>query len=84
MVCPIPLGDLNDTHKKSDSTSIPTSCYVDLKQINTRWLYCVECPQYSTRLEVLGSRPKSARASSKQCTHSALNFIQIGSLPTEL
>jgi len=20
----------------------------------TRWLYCVECPQYSTRLEVLG------------------------------
>jgi len=21
---------------------------------NTRWLYCVECPQYSTRLEALG------------------------------
>jgi len=20
----------------------------------TRWLYCVECPQYSTRLEALG------------------------------
>jgi len=22
--------------------------------IKTRWLYCVECPQYSTRLEALG------------------------------
>ena len=21
---------------------------------NTGWLYCVECPQYSTRLEALG------------------------------
>jgi len=23
-------------------------------QLKTRWLYCVECPQYSTRLEALG------------------------------
>jgi len=23
-------------------------------QGKTRWLYCVECPQYSTRLEALG------------------------------
>jgi len=22
--------------------------------VNTRWLYCVECPQHSTRLEALG------------------------------
>jgi len=22
--------------------------------IATRWLYCVECPQYTTRLEALG------------------------------
>jgi len=29
-------------------------------------------------------RPKSARACGKQCTHSAPNFIQIGSLPAEL
>ena len=26
----------------------------DVKLVNTRWLYCVECPQYSTRLEALG------------------------------
>jgi len=31
-----------------------------------------------------GSRPKSARASVKQCTQSAPNFIQIRSLPAEL
>ena len=31
-----------------------------------------------------GSRPKSARASPKQCTQSAPDFIQIGSLSTEL
>ena len=23
-------------------------------QDETRWLYCVECPQYSTRIEALG------------------------------
>jgi len=26
----------------------------EAKRIETRWLYCVECPQYSTRLEALG------------------------------
>jgi len=31
-----------------------------------------------------GSHPKSARASPKQCTHSAPHFIQIGSLSAEL
>ena len=31
-----------------------------------------------------GSRPKSARASGKQCTHSIPNFIKIGLLPAEL
>jgi len=31
-----------------------------------------------------GSRPKSARASPQQCTHSAPDFIQIGSLSAEL
>jgi len=25
-----------------------------IKNIKTRWLYCVKCPQYSTRLEALG------------------------------
>jgi len=31
-----------------------------------------------------GSRPKSARTSCRQCTHSAPDFIQIGSLLAEL
>jgi len=31
-----------------------------------------------------GSRPKSARASPQQCTHSASDFIQIRSLAVEL
>ena len=25
----------------------------DVKLVNARWLYCVECPQYNTRLEEL-------------------------------
>jgi len=39
-------------------------CFTQYKQIHfssilicnnkTRWMYCVECPQYSTRLEALG------------------------------
>jgi len=28
--------------------------YEQRKQAETRWLYCVECPRYSTRLEALG------------------------------
>ena len=37
------------------------------------------------QLSVLcGSRPKSARASARQCTQSAPDFILIGSLSTEL
>jgi len=33
---------------------------------------------------LFGSRPKSARASAQQCTQSAPDFIQIGSLSAEL
>jgi len=37
------------------------------------------------KLSLLGeSRPKSTRTSPQQCAHSALNFIQIGSLSAEL
>jgi len=50
----------------------------DKKKQNFR---CLSNCRYSL---LLGSRPKSAWASSEQCVHSALHFIQIGSLSAEL
>ena len=41
-------------------------------------------PQGLPLLLLRGSRPKSVRASSKQCTRSSPNFIQIRSLPAKL
>jgi len=34
----------------------------------TRWLYCVECPQYSTRLEALTSDRLSEQQTDRQTT----------------
>jgi len=46
-------------------------CLLDKKKQNSAWLFS-------------GSRPKSARASPRQYTQSAPDFIQIGSLSAEL
>jgi len=41
-------------HVHNDYTLIFTLCHLPMNSSITRWLYCVECPQYSTRLEALG------------------------------
>jgi len=54
-----------------------------------RWNYSMDKKQTKIRLPLKlsllrGSRPKCARASPQQCTQSAPNFIQMGSLSAEL
>jgi len=42
-------------HWRRLANSVEPSVYGgDSALCPTRWLYCVECPQYSTRLEVVG------------------------------
>ena len=44
----------HDGIEYKDDTWVPNNTFRDYSQLIIRWLYCVECPQYTIRLEVLG------------------------------
>jgi len=79
----------NSVRKGFIATSIDMLCSNFVKF--SRWTICkiVGCLPDKNRLALLlslllGSRPKSARASPRQCAQSARDFIQIGSVSAEL
>jgi len=37
-----------------DGESVKRQVQEEVHESETRWLYCVECPQYGIRLEALG------------------------------
>ena len=48
------LGFLDSLHNYETIYMQVSDVSNEAKLCQSRWLYCVECPQYSTRLEALG------------------------------
>jgi len=45
---------IRNLYNKNTNINVENGENDDKTQMSTRWLYCVECPHYSIRLEALG------------------------------
>ena len=86
-----PYGEIYKIVFRKDSPARGSTSFVqilwylaDRKSVKSRVVYLTKKTKFRLALASSPWCPKSATTSGKQCTQSAPNYIQIGSLPAEL